>query len=221
MVKAVLAQLKEKGSVTRGWIGVSVQVLTPELAKSFGLKSPHGALVSSIAPGDPAEKGGVKPGDIIVSFNGHAIKELNDLPKIVAATPPGKTIKMKVIREGKEKTLFIKVGKKGGKEAVAKAPAGTAPDTKLGLNVEPLTPELALRLGIPGQQGIYISRVAPDSPAYDAGLKPGDIILEIDRKPIKDNKSYQEAIKKVKKGVSLLFLIQRRNSSVYVVVKPG
>jgi len=221
MVKEVLAQLKDKGAVTRGWIGVSIQSLTAELAKSFGLSEPHGALVSSITPGDPADKGGIKAGDIIVSFDGKAVKELNDLPKIVAATPPGKTVKIKVIREGSEKALSLKVGKKGEKEAVAKAaPAKKAPETKLGINTETLTPELALKLGMPGQQGIYISRVLPDSPAYDAGLKPGDIILEINRRPVKDNKSYEKAIKSVKKGLNILFLIQRRNSSVYVVVEP-
>jgi len=222
MVKAVLTQLKDKGVVTRGWIGVSVQVLTPELAKSFGLKEPNGALVSSVAPGDPAEKGGVKPGDIIVSFDGKAVKELNDLPKIVAATTPGKTIKMKVIREGAQKTLSLTVGKKDDKKPHARsAPAKAAPDSKFGLNVESLTPELALRLGIPGQKGVYISRVTPDSPAYEAGLKAGDIILEINRHPVKDDKSYHAVIKQVKKGESILFLIQRRNSSIYVVIKPG
>jgi len=222
MVKEVLVQLKDKGVVTRGWIGVSVQVLTPELAKSFGLKEAHGALVSAVNPGDPAEKGGVKPGDIIVSFDGKDVKELNDLPKIVAATPPGNTVKMKVVREGKEKTLFLKVGKKGGKSFVAKdTGAKASPDRRFGITVEPITPEMASRFGIAGQGGLYISDVDPDSPAYEAGLKRGDIIREINRRPVKDMKSYQRAIKEVKKGLNVLFLIQRGKSSVYIVVEPG
>jgi len=220
MVKSVLTQLREKGSVTRGWIGVSIQAVTTDLAKSFGLKEPRGALVSSVASGDPAAKAGVKPGDIIIAFNGQEIKDLNDLPRVVAATVAGKTVKVKVIREGKEKTLFIKVGKKGEKEAAAKAVSTkAAPDTKLGITVEPLTDQLALKLGIPGQKGLLISSVMPESPAYGAGLKAGDIILEINRRSVKDTRSYNAAIKSVKKGRNILFLIQRRNSSVYVVVE--
>ncbi len=219
MVKEVLTQLKEKGEVTRGWIGVSVQVLTPELAKSFGLKEPKGALVSAVTPGDPADKGGVKPGDIIVNFNGQAVKELSDLPRIVAATTPGKTIKMKVIREGKEKTLFIKVGKKDGHAAAKSEPSAEEPESRLGIKVEPLTPELAERLGVSENAGVYISRVNPDGPASEAGLKTGDVILEINRRAIKDVKSYNAAIKREKKGVNILFLIQRRHNTVYLVVK--
>ncbi|MFQ5481041.1 MAG: DegQ family serine endoprotease [Thermodesulfobacteriota bacterium] len=220
MVKAVLKQLKEKGAVTRGWIGVSVQVLTPELAKSFGLKEPKGALVSAVTPGDPADKAGVKPGDIIVSFNGEDVKTLNDLPRIVAATTPGKTTKMKVLREGGEKTLFVKVGKKRDVTDMEKSPpVKDGSDARFGINVEPLTPELARRMGASRGSGVYISRVAPDSPAYDAGLKAGDIILEINRSPIKDIKSYNEVINKKTKAGNVLFLIERRHSTIYVVVK--
>ncbi len=220
MVKEVLVQLKDKGVVTRGWIGVSVQVLTPELAKSFGLKEPRGALVSSVTPGDPADKGGVKPGDIIISFDGHPVKELSDLPRIVAATPPGKVIKMRVIRDGKEKTLTVKVGKKAGPEsAAAGAPSQAGPKARLGLTVEPLTPELASRLGVTQTKGIYISRINPESPAYEAGLRVGDVILEINRRPIKDIKSFDAALKREKKGADILFLIQRHHNTVYLVVK--
>ncbi len=219
MVKEVLLQLKEKGKVTRGWIGVSVQTLTPELAKSFGLREPRGALVSSVNPGDPADKGGVKPGDIIVSFDGQEIKELNDLPRIVAATPPGKVISMKVIRDGKEKTLVIKVGKKEGAEGAKGAKAKPGPKARLGLTVESLTPDLAARLGVSQTKGIYISRIDPDSPAYEAGLRVGDVILEINRRPIKDIKSFDAALKREKKGADILFLIQRGHNTVYLVVK--
>ncbi len=220
MVKEVLTQLKEKGSVTRGWIGVSVQVLTPELAKSFGLKEPTGALVSAVTPGDPADKAGVKPGDIITSFNGETVKSLNDLPRIVAATTPGKTTKMKVLREGVEKTLFVKVGKKSDASDVEKSlPARDNPDAKFGINVEPLTRELASRLGSTRSSGVYISRIAPDSPADDAGLKAGDVIIEISRTPVTDLKSYNKAIKKTNKSGNILFLIERRHSTIYVVVK--
>jgi serine protease Do len=118
MVKDVLLQLKEHGSVTRGWIGVSIQELTPELAKTFGLKEPRGALISSVNPGDPADRAGIEAGDIIVSFDGKLIDELNDLPRVVASTAPGSTAAVRVIRNGREKNFTDNAG--AGQEAQAR-----------------------------------------------------------------------------------------------------
>ncbi len=219
MAKDVLGQLKKHGRVTRGWIGVSIQALTPELARSFGLKEPSGALVSSINPGDPAEAGGLKPGDIIVSFDGKKIDTLNDLPRTVASTPPGKMVKVVVIRDDKRKTLDVKVGTKReeGEVATAKGSDGKR-GGRVGLSVEALTSEMASRLGLAGTTGVIISQVAPDSPAEEAGLKRGDVIREINRKPVTGVKNYSKAISSAK-GKELLFLINRRGSTIYVVVK--
>ncbi len=221
MVKDVLIQLKEKGRVIRGWIGVSIQEMTPELAKSFGLKEPVGVLVSSVNPGDPADKAGMKSGDVIVEFDGKKIEELHDLPRVVAATPPGKRVKVKIIRDGKEKTLFLTVAKKKEEEEVsAREEAGKEmPEQKLGLTVQPLTPELAERLGIEETEGVLINAVRPDSPAGDAGLRRGDVIKEINRKPVKDIRSYNKAIKEALKSDVILFYIQRGKGSMYVTVK--
>ncbi len=221
MVKDVLIQLKEQGHVTRGWIGVGIQAVTPELARSFGLKEARGVLVSSVSPGDPADRAGVKTGDIIVAFDGQPVKELNDLPRVVAATPPGKKIKLKIIRDGGEKTLFIKVAKKK-EEGVAEAKKQeTAPDEKLGIDIQTLTPAIADRLGIKESRGVYISQVKPGSPASDAGLRRGDLIKEINRKPVKTLRDYNAAIKKASGRKDILFLVRRGPNTIYIVLEVG
>ncbi len=110
MAKSVILQLKEKGKVSRGWIGVSIQSLTPEIAYALGLKESKGALVADVVPGGPADYAGIRRGDIIITFDGKEIKNISDLPKIVAETNVGKTVEMKIIRQGKELTINIKVG---------------------------------------------------------------------------------------------------------------
>ncbi|MBI5469592.1 MAG: DegQ family serine endoprotease [Deltaproteobacteria bacterium] len=221
MVKEVLSQLKEKGSVTRGWIGVSIQELTPELALSFGLKEPNGVLISSVTPGDPAEKAGLKAGDIVVGFNGKTITDLSDLPRTVASTPPGKTVEVKVIRDGKEKSFLIKVGTKA-EEGVREKPSEEkelAPDERLGFSVQPITPEIAKRLGLKDPEGLIVSAVKPDSPAGSAGLRRGDVVKEVDRKPVKSMKDYERAISATEKKDVVLLLILRGNNTIYVVLK--
>jgi serine protease Do len=219
-VKDILVQLKERGHVTRGWIGVSIQSLTPELARSFGLKEPDGALISSVNAGDPAEKAGIKAGDIVVSFNGKKIDEYNDLPRVVASIVPGKRVAVKVVRDGKPKSLFVTVGTKRERTAVernGKELEKNGPGKKLGITVQPLDSETARRLGVrDGTVGVYISYVRPGSIAASAGLKRGDVIREINRKVVTGTKSYDVEISKAKK--ELLFLIKRGRSTIYVVL---
>jgi serine protease Do len=222
MVKDVLVQLKESGRVTRGWIGVSIQELTPELAETFGLKGARGALVSSATPGDPADAAGIKAGDIIMSFDGRPINELNDLPRTVASTAPGKTVPVVVLRDGKEKTLSIKVATKTDEEAAEEGPdegKGVSPDKRLGILVQPLTPELAKRLGIAETDGVLISSVKSDSLAKEAGLRRGDVIKEINRKPVRSMKDFNAAMADMEKSDTLLFLVQRGNGILYVALR--
>jgi len=220
MVKEVLIQLKEKGKVTRGWIGVSIQELTPELARSFGLKDAEGVLVSSVSPGDPAEKAGLKAGDVITSFDGKRISDLSDLPRTVATTAPGQTVEIKILRDGKEKALFVKVGIRAEDEQAEAAPEkDLSPDNRLGLSVQPITPEMSKRRGVEDTEGVIISSVAPDSPAMAAGLRRGDVIKEIDRKPVKSIEDYSRYISEAGKNDIVLFRIVRGPSTLYVIVR--
>jgi serine protease Do len=223
MVKEVLLQLKDTGHVTRGWIGVSIQELTPELAKSFGLKDTNGVLISSVNPGEPADRGGLKAGDIVTSFDGKRITELSDLPRTVANTAPGRTVEVKLLRDGKEKTIFLKVGTKADDvvaETAVEDTDGGEPDKRLGLSVQPITPEIAKRLGKKESDGVIIGGLKAESPSATAGLRRGDIIKEIDRKPIKNMKDYTRAVSDTAKSDVILFLIERGESTIYIVVKP-
>ncbi|MBI5642714.1 MAG: DegQ family serine endoprotease [Deltaproteobacteria bacterium] len=222
MAKEVLLQLKEQGKVTRGWIGVSIQELTPELAKSFGLKDSKGVLISSVNPGDPADKAGLKAGDIVTAFDGKPIAEISDLPRTVASTAPGKSVEVRVVRDGLEKTLFVKVGTKAEEEPQDKTQGEdkeSTQDKKLGLSVQPITPDVAKRLGITDTEGVIVSSVKPDSPTATAGIRRGDVIKEIDRKPVKNVRDYSKAVKEAEKNDVALFLIMRGNNTIYIVVK--
>ena len=223
MVKDVLLQLKDEGHVTRGWIGVMIQEITPEIAESFGLKELSGALISGVTPGDPAEEAGLKTGDIIIEFDGKTIDELKDLPRAVAATRPDKKAKLRVIRDGKKKTFFVKVGKKkeAGVEEEADKKEGT--DETLGLSVQTLTKELAKRYGLDedeiGSGGVLVLGAEADGLAATAGIRRGDIIVEVNRATVKDVDEYTEAVKLASKGDVVLLLLRRGSSFFYVAVK--
>ncbi|MBI5886991.1 MAG: Do family serine endopeptidase [Deltaproteobacteria bacterium] len=223
MVKDILMQLKEKGKITRGWIGVSVQELTPELAANFGLKDTKGTLISSVNAGEPADVAGLKAGDIITTFDNKPVNDLSDLPRTVANTAPGKNAVIKVVRDGKELTLTVKVGtrtEEEGEETAAKTDEhDQSPDMKFGLSAGPITPEMGRRLGITETDGVIITSIRPDSPAGDAGLRRGDVIKEINRAQIKDIKDYNRAIADAGKKDSALFLVVRGDSAIYVALK--
>ncbi len=217
--KEIVKQLKERGKVIRGWLGVLVQQITPDLAKSFGLKEPHGALVADVTPGGPAEKAGLRRGDIIVEFDGKEIKNMHQLPAIVAGTPVGKKVKVKVLRNGDEKVFEVKIGELKEKIEAAKEAPSLAKD--LGLSVRELTPELASKFNIDADKGVVVVMVMRDSPAAEAGILPGDLILEINRKPINDLSDYKQAIRSIKKDRPALFLIKRRGATLYLTLKLG
>ncbi|MBI3398125.1 MAG: DegQ family serine endoprotease [Deltaproteobacteria bacterium] len=222
MAKDILLQLKEKGKVTRGWIGVGIQEVTPELAQSFGLKDKQGALVSSVNQDEPADKGGIKAGDIIIEFDSKPITEVSDLPRTVAATSPGKTVKVKVIRDGKEKIFTVTIGKmkEGEEEVVAGGEKEeTAPEKKLGFSVQSITPDIARRLGLKDREGVLVALIKPNSPAALAGIKSGDIIKEVNRKEVKNLKEYREAMKGAGKADTILFRIVRGGNTFYVAIK--
>ena len=215
MAKDILPQLK-KGKVVRGWLGVMVQRITPELREKLDLKDDKGALVADVTKGGPAEKAGIERGDVIVSFDGKEIKEMRDLPFVVASTPVGKTVSLELIRKGTVKRLNVKLGElKDDQEAAVVAEA--AP--RLGMTVEELTPELAKNLDLTERSGIVVVQVEDDSPAATAGLRPGDVILEIDQNPVKSVDEFNSRIEKYKKGDTILLLAKRRGATVFLTLK--
>ena len=214
LVKELLPELKAKGKVTRGWLGVAIQQVTPELATSLGISSAHGALVSSVAEGGPAERAGVKVGDVIVDYDGKEIKESSQLPIIVARTQVGKKVQLKVLREKKEVPLTERVGELKDEEVVASAPKSQ----DLGLTVQELTPQSARSLGLNQVEGVVITSVQPESPAADAGLRRGDVILEINQRAIRKVADFQKAIQG-DKDKNVLFLIRRGDNNLFLALK--
>jgi len=221
MVKEILLQLKEGGKITRGWIGVTIQEVTPDIANSFGLKEPKGALVSSVIPGDPAEKAGIKTGDILIEFDAKEITELGDLPRTVAATSPGKNVAVKIVRDGTEKVLELKVGKKkeGVEEGAEEEGAKPAVPEELGILAEDITHDTAQRFGIEDTVGVFVHSVRQGSPGDDAGIRRGDIVKEINRKPIRNVKEYTAELKRSMDKEVVLFLVKRGKTALYVPVK--
>ncbi len=218
LAKSIIPQLMEKGKVTRGMLGVQVQVVTPELARSFGLSEPMGALVAEVRPGTPAEKAGIKRGDIIIEFNGQPIREMNELPRLVAATAPGTKATVKVLREGKEKTFSLTVTELVD-EPGSSGEAGPEVEELAGLTVDDLTPALARRFGVRETRGAVVTRVAPGSPAAEAGLRPGDLILEVNGAAIQSAADFQRQFSRVEKGSFARLLIKRQTHTLFITLE--
>ncbi len=213
-VKELLPQLRGSGKVVRGYLGTSVQKVTPEIAESFGMTQAHGALVAEVLKGSPAERAGVKPGDIIIEFDRKQIKESADLPIQVARVAPGTTVQVRVLRDGKEVNLPLTVGELKDNEVVASVQEGS-----LGLTVQPITPQLAENLGLERSEGLVITAVKPGSAAEEAGLKSGDVISEINRQPIKTLADYNRELARNDKAKSVLLLVRRGQSSLFLALK--
>lgn len=216
LVKELLPQLRGKGKVTRGYLGVLIQKVTPEIAESLGMDKPRGALVANISKDGPAEKAGVKVGDVIIEFDGKEIKDSGDLPIIVARTAVERKVRMKVLRDKKEQQLSVTVGELKDEEIVASAPE----KGELGMTVQRLTPQIAESLGLERAEGVVVSAVDPGSAADEAGIRRGDVIVEIDRKPIRSIDEYKQAVAGIKKGKGVLLLVRRGESTLFLALKP-
>lgn len=220
MAKNVVAQLRNSGKVVRGWIGVYVQQVTPELAESLGLNGDGGALVADVAPEGPAAKAGLKRGDVIIEFNGKIIEDMPELPKTVASYQPGTKTKLKVLRDGKEKTLKIKLGELPQEAALG--PKKSTPEEvehNLGIVVQEITPQLRKRLNIKTADGVVITDVQQGSIAAESGLLPGDLILEINKQQIVNLDNYRKIVDSVEIGQNILFLVKRGSNTIYVALK--
>jgi serine protease Do len=222
LAKSVLDQLKEKGKVTRGWLGVYIQPLTPDAAESLGISDRRGALVSDVTSGGPAEKAGIRSGDVIVGFDGKEIRDEHELPQVVALTKPGKTVDVRLIRGGKETAVPVTIAEMAGEPG--KLAGGHDLSTKnLGLTVQDITPEIAQRLETENTKGVVVTGVEDGSSAEDAGFNEGDVIRAILRQdkriPVTNAAEFGKLAKKFESDKAVLFLVERGDARILLTVK--
>ncbi len=215
MAKTILLQLKAQGKVTRGWLGVVIQQVTPPTADALGLREAQGALVSEVMADSPAARVGIRRGDVILRFRGKPVTEVRDLPRFVAETPVGTEVEVDILRDGKPMTLHLQVGELREERLAQAHPQ----DPGFGITVQDLTPEFAEKLGVPGGQGVAVTRVAPGSAAEEAGIRQGDVILEVNRKSVKTREAFEAVLRQRSEGTSLLFLVRRRDITRYIAMK--
>lgn len=220
IAKSVMQQLKAHGRVVRGWLGVEIQEVTPALAKSFGLAAPTGALIAGVQKGGPAAKAAIQRGDIIVKFNGQVVHDEHELPEMVASTPLNQAVPVEVIRGNKHLTLTATIAELKD-EQVASAKGPETPGSSWGMQVQDITPEIAQQLNMPNAKGVVIRSVRPDSAAAEAGLQPGDLLLEIDHQKVSTADEFATMAKAAQKDKkSALLLVQRGRSTLYTVINP-
>jgi serine protease Do len=222
MAKAIEKQLIATGKVTRGYLGVRIQELSEDLARSFGVEGIAGVLVAEVTEGTPAVKAGIKAGDVILEIDGQPVRSPGQLRNVVAATPPGTTVRVLVLRDKKRHELSLKVGELPAEQVTASASEPEAQSLgKLGLGVQNLTDELAQQLGYERHEGVVVSRVEPDSAAARAGLRPGMLIRQVNQKDVENMRDFQTALAESERTQRVLLLVQDRQSTRYVALRFG
>ena len=217
MVRQVMDSLIKEGKVTRGWLGVTIQPLSKDMAAQFGLKDQKGSIVSDVTEGGPAEKAGLKSGDIITEFDGKPVDDPSVLRNIVASTHPGAKLLMKIVRDGKPMTLTVEIEELKETKAQAKAqPQGKIENSLRGVTVQNLTPELRDKMGVPERiKGVVISQVSEDTSEY---LKPGDIILEVNKTRVTSVREYIELVSGIKAGQGILLRLYRDGGIIFLII---
>jgi serine protease Do len=213
MARSILADLKTKGKVTRGWLGISVQDISEDIAKNLNHKSRSGAIVSDVFKGDPADLAGIKVGDIVTEINGKSIKDTHDLLLTIAGLHVGEKVSIKVIRDGKEMIFPVTVSERKDKPEIA---TGKGTKGYFGITAQEITPEIAQQLGIGHESGVIISHVENGSPADDVGLQPQDIIVQINKVKITSMKQFVKEIGKAAEKNNVTLLVKRGKSSFFV-----
>jgi serine protease Do len=223
LAKRVASELRTSGKVTRGYLGVSLQPLSPDLAASFGVKDAKGALVADVSADSPAARAGLKSGDVILEFNGKKVEDPSALARAVAVAKPGETGKLTVWRDRHQTTVDVKLGEIPSDRTAASGAPGSGGSGKgasgLGLAVQPVTPEIARQLDLKNPTGVVVTRVEPSSAADAAGVQRGDVIVEIDRKPVKSVDDF-EKLTSQSAGKQVLMRIQREGSALYIAMAP-
>lgn len=219
VVRNVFTQIRENGVVERGWLGVSIQDVDRNLAESFGLDRPQGALIAQVGRGSPAEQAGLQPGDIIISFDGESIETSADLPHVVGLIAPGTVVTATIVREGQEETVDVEVGGLGADE-MARVDAGVSPDgsvSLLGMRFGDAEPEVLSGLGISG--GVAVLEVAPGSPADEAGVLVGDILTRLGNRPISRAADLEDAAAELEAGKSVPARLIRGGSPLFIGIR--
>ncbi len=216
MAKAIEKQLIAHGKVVRGWLGVVIQGIDEDLAKSFGLRDTEGALVAEVQKGSPAYKAGIEQGDVIRKMNGEKVTNVDDLRNKIALTSPGTKVTFEILRNGKKKTVEVVIGERSG--AMAMAAVQSQILKKLGLAVQDLTSELAKQFGYKKNQGVLVAEVEPGSLAAQAGIRPGQLIEEVNRKRVHNIKEMEKALAISERTGSVLFRIRAGEFSRYVAI---
>jgi serine protease Do len=213
-------QLKDTGKVTRGWLGVTIQDVNKVLAESLGLDRPKGALIVELQPGGPADRGGLKSGDVIITFDGKEIATSSDLPHVVGLARPGTEARVELVRDGRDKTIRLEVGSLGADEEPTVAGLSPEPETsgKLGLVVEEITEQLQTRWSITG--GVLVTEVVSDSPADEAGIRSGDVITLLAGTPVTSVESFERIARDLKSGKSVPVRLIRRGAPLFIGLKP-
>ena len=218
LAKEVMDQIIDHGKVIRGWLGVSIQPVDATMAAAFGLKEARGALVGGVDPTGPASKAGLKSGDIIVTLNGKPVEDSKALRMAVAMLKPGTTAALGVFRDGAQRDVKVTLGE--FPETAAERAQGAQPDEAMrGVAVDSLTPKVAQQLGLPAEtQGLVVTSVAPGSAAAEAGLRRGDVIQEVNRKPVTNLEGFRSALS-VGKGQPVLLFVNRGGSTLFLMIE--
>jgi serine protease Do len=218
LAKKIVEQLRKNGRVVRGWLGVRAQDVTPTMVQSLGLtRTGDMAVVTEVTEGSPAADAGVKTGDVIVEFNGKQVPKSHDFPSVVADTPPGQRITLKILRDKKEQTVAVKIGELAD-DNDPNQPL-EARDAELGLRVQRITPEAARRLGLSSARGVLVMEVQPGSPAEQVGIEPADVIREVNQRAVTNVKEFERATRQGRRGDRILLLVQRGDNAVFFAVK--
>jgi serine protease Do len=216
LAKAITTQLIEHGEVTRGYLGIVIQQLTSDLAESFGIEASQGILVAQVSKHSPAEKAGLQQGDIIERFQGELVKDVGSFRNQVALLAPGTTVELTILRNGKKKNVEVEIGKLTKEKQPTEQTSQRAED--IGLTVQTLTPQLAEQFGATAGEGVIVTEVRPGSVAAMSGIKPGTIILQVNRKAVKNTAEFQRAIKESRSDKRLLLLIREGDTQRFVVL---
>jgi serine protease Do len=220
VARGILPQLRDKGHVVRGWLGVQVQAIDEDLAASMKLSDTKGALVSNVSPGSPAEEAGLKAGDVVRAIDGKAIETSSDLSSRIAAMGPGTSVTLDVLRDGGPKTVHVKLGTFPDQQAAEAK--GQESHGKLGVAVQNLTPDVAQQLEIPASDhGVVITKVQPGSAAENAGLQERDVVVSVDGQPVRDANAFRSMVENTKPGDVLRLRVHRGDGYFFVAVRPA